>query len=146
MAVLLMILATLRREVNQFRQSRARVVAASAVTSATDGEPDVSDALAQQGILRCAAREGRSGKMARDLERSGPFFGVGGMAVSLFLYAYSAIALPSWLHTVLMPLLWLGLFVLACRWFTRRPKAVVVVPLLAVVAWFALVLGFGAGA
>lgn len=84
--------------------------------------------------------------MAHDLERSGPFIGVGGMAVALFLYGYTAIALPSWLHSVLMPLLWLALFVLACRWFTARPKAVVLLPLVAVAAWFGLVLGFGAGA
>ena len=84
--------------------------------------------------------------MAHNLERSGPFIGVGGMAVALFLYGYTAIALPSGLHSVLMPLLWLALFVLACRWFTARPKAVVLLPLVAVVVWFGLVLAFGAAA
>jgi hypothetical protein len=84
--------------------------------------------------------------VAHDLERSGPFVGVGGMTVALFLYGYTAIALPGWLHSVLMPLLWLGLFVLSCRWFTRHPKAVVLLPVAAVVAWFGLVLGLGPGA
>ncbi len=79
--------------------------------------------------------------MQHDLARPGPFIGVGGMVVALFLYAYTAIALPSWLHTVLMPLLWLALFVLSCRWFTRQPRAVVVLPVVAVVLWFALVVG-----
>jgi hypothetical protein len=75
-----------------------------------------------------------------NLEQSGPFIGVGGMAVAAFLYGYAAIALPSVLHSVVMPLLWLAIFVLACRWFTRRPVAIVALPVVAVVLWFGLLL------
>ena len=35
------------------------------------------------------------------------------MAVAAFLYGYAAIALPGSLHSVVLPLLWLALFVLA---------------------------------
>jgi hypothetical protein len=75
-----------------------------------------------------------------NLEKSGPFIGVGGMAVAAFLYGYAAIAIPSVLHSVVMPLLWLAIFVLTCRWFTRRPVAVVALPVVAVVLWFGLLL------
>ena len=80
--------------------------------------------------------------MKRDLERSGPFIGIGGLAVAAFLYGYSALALASVLHSVVMPLLWLAIFVLACRWFTRRPRAAVVLPAVAAVLWFALLVAF----
>ncbi len=79
--------------------------------------------------------------MKHDLEKSGPFIGIGGMFVALFLYAYAAIALPSWLHSVVMPALWLLLFALSCRWFTRRPRAVVLLPVIAIVLWFAILIG-----
>ena len=78
-----------------------------------------------------------------DLRQSGPFIGVGGVVVVAFLYAYVAIAFPSVLHSVVMPLLWLAILVLACRWFTRRPRAVVVLPVVAALLWFALLLAFG---
>ena len=78
--------------------------------------------------------------MKHNLEQSGPFIGVGGLAVALFLYGYSAIALPSIVNSVLLPLFWLTLFVLATRWFTRHPVRVVLLPVVAVVAWFAVML------
>ncbi|MEO5710204.1 MAG: hypothetical protein ABIQ59_10325 [Nocardioidaceae bacterium] len=78
--------------------------------------------------------------MQNNLEQSGPFLGVGGMAVAAFLYGYAAIAIPSVLHSLVMPVAWLAIFVLACRWFTRRPVAVVALPVLAVVLWFGLLL------
>lgn len=78
--------------------------------------------------------------MKHNLEQSGPFIGVGGLAVALFLYGYSAIALPSIVNSVLLPLFWLVLFVLATRWFTRHPVRVVWLPVVAVVAWFAVML------
>ena len=76
-----------------------------------------------------------------DFEQSGPFIGMGGLAVALFLYGYSAIALPGWLHSVVMPLLWLALFVLGIRWFSSHPVWVTVLPVVAIGAWFALMLG-----
>jgi hypothetical protein len=84
--------------------------------------------------------------VAHDLRESGPFIGVGGMTVAAFLYGYSAIASPSLLHSVGMPVFWLVLFGLSCAWFTRRPRAAVVLPVLAVVVWFALLVGLGARA
>ena len=81
--------------------------------------------------------------MARnDLRQTGPFIGIGGVVVVAFLYAYVAIAFASVLHSVVMPLLWLGIFVLACRWFTRRPRAAVVLPAVAAVLWFAVLVAF----
>jgi hypothetical protein len=68
--------------------------------------------------------------------------GVGGIAVAAFLYAYTALALPGVLHSVVMPLVWLVLLVVTCRWFTRRPRAVVAVPVVAVALWFVLVLAW----
>ena len=84
--------------------------------------------------------------MAHDLRESGPFIGVGGMTVAAFLYAYTAIASPSLLHSVGMPVFWLVLFGLSCAWFTRRPRAAVVLPVLAVAAGFAVLAGLGARA
>jgi hypothetical protein len=75
-----------------------------------------------------------------NLEQSGPFIGVGGLAVALFLYGYSAIAAPSIVNTALLPLFWLALFVLATRWFTRRPVHVIWLPVVAIVVWFAVML------
>ena len=69
-----------------------------------------------------------------------PFIGIGGLFVAAFLYGYSAIALPSWLHSLVMPVIWLVLFVLGTVWFTRRPKAVPVLAVLAFAAWFGLLL------
>jgi hypothetical protein len=79
-----------------------------------------------------------------NLDRSGPFIGIGGLAVAAFLYGYSAIVAPSWLHSVVMPLVWLAFFVVGCRWFTRRPVAIVALPAVAIVVWFGLLVGFAA--
>ena len=51
---------------------------------------------------------------------------------------------PGLLYSVVLPLAWLALFVLACRWFTRRPVAVVALPVVAVALWFGVLLGVGA--
>ena len=70
----------------------------------------------------------------------GPFIAAGGMAVAFFLYAYSAIARPSWVHSLVLPLVWLALLVVCLRWFSRRPRASVALPAVAVAVWFAAVL------
>jgi hypothetical protein len=75
------------------------------------------------------------------LEQSAPFLTIGGLASAAFLYGYSAIVLPSILNSVLLPLLWLALFAVATRWFTRRPRASLVLPVLAIVAWFTVLAG-----
>jgi hypothetical protein len=81
--------------------------------------------------------------MKHNLDKSGPFIGVGGMAVAGFLYGVAAIALPSLLHSVVMPLGWLVVFVVSCVWFTRRPVAVVLLPVVAIAVWFAVLRGLG---
>ncbi len=81
--------------------------------------------------------------MSHDLRQSGPFLAIGGMAVALFLYAYSAIALPSLLHSLVMPAFWLVLVVLCFRSLTSRPRAVLALPVVALVAWFATMLLLG---
>ena len=78
--------------------------------------------------------------VSEDVARSGPFLSIGGLAVAFFLYAWSAIALPSWLNSLVLPVFWLVLVVVAARWFTRRPRASVRLPVGAVVVWFAVVL------
>jgi hypothetical protein len=87
-------------------------------------------------------RQGRGGlrpsRRRQDLERSGPFLGLGGIAVAAFLYGYTAVAFPGLVHSLVMPLVWLAFFALTCAWFTRRPVAVAAVPVVAVVVWFAL--------
>jgi MFS superfamily sulfate permease-like transporter len=65
---------------------------------------------------------------------------IGAMAVAAFLYGYTAIALPSSLHSLVLPLVWLVLFIVACRWFSRRPRVVIALPALAILAWFAVTL------
>ena len=64
--------------------------------------------------------------------------------MAAFLYGYTAFVVPGLLFSVLLPLAWLALFVLACRWFTRRPVAVVALPVVAVALWFGVLLGVGA--
>ena len=83
--------------------------------------------------------------MKNNLEQSGPFIGVGGLAVALFLYGYSAIALPSIVNSVLLPLFWVVLLVLATRWFTRHPVRAIWLPVAAIVVWFAAMLLLPAG-
>ena len=78
--------------------------------------------------------------MKQELDKSGPFFAVGGLAVAFFLYAYSAIALPGGLNSLGLPLFWLALLVVATRWFTRRPKASMLLPVVAITVWFAAML------
>ncbi len=66
------------------------------------------------------------------------FFGMGLMACLLFLVLA---ATPAYgvLATVLLSVLWLVLFVLACGWFTRRPRWVPVVACLGLLAWLGTV-------
>ncbi len=78
--------------------------------------------------------------MKTNLEQSGSWIGMSGMAVAFFLYGYSAIVLPEVRTLVLLPLVWLVLFVLSCRWFMTRPYHVLVLPVVAVAVWFAAML------
>ena len=139
----LMILATLSREVNQFRQSRERVVVALHRCLGYAPPLHTSTSLVLQGKLVDSTPHRKARCVKHDLAKSGPFIGVGGMTVVAFLYGYTAIAFPSWLHTLVMPVLWLVLFVVSCAWFTRRPRAVVLLPVVAAVLWFVLLIASG---
>ena len=78
--------------------------------------------------------------MKTNLEQSGSWIGVGGMAVAFFLYAYSAIVLRDVVSVVVLPLVWLVLFILSCRWFMTRPYRVIALPVVAIGVWFAAML------
>jgi len=67
-----------------------------------------------------------------------PFVGMAGMAAAFFLYAASGLVAPVWALTLLM-FVWLALFVTACRWWTPHPTWVPLLPVAAVVFWFAAV-------
>jgi hypothetical protein len=75
-----------------------------------------------------------------NLDTSGPFIAIGGLAVVAFLYGYSAIALPGLVNSVLLPLFWLVLFGLACGWFTRHPRRTLLLPVVAAAVWFTVML------
>ena len=66
-----------------------------------------------------------------------PFVGMAGMAAAFFLYAASGLVAPFWAVVGLLGL-WLVMFVLACRWWTPHPKRTLLVPLIALVVWFAV--------
>jgi hypothetical protein len=67
-----------------------------------------------------------------------PFIGMAGMACAFFLYGASGLVAPWWGVTGLM-LIWLALFVQACRWWTPHPRRLVSLAVFAIVLWFALV-------
>jgi hypothetical protein len=100
----------------------------------------LTNALENKGKHPHTSREQEGVAVKNTLEKSGPFFALGGMSIALFLYAYSAIARAGLITSVLLPLLWLVLFALTCRWFTRRPATVVLVPVVTIALWFAVVL------
>jgi hypothetical protein len=66
-----------------------------------------------------------------------PFIAMMGMAGTFFLYAVSGLLAP-WYGVVLLMLVWVLLFVLACRWWTPHPIRTLWLPLVAVVVWFAV--------
>jgi hypothetical protein len=61
-----------------------------------------------------------------------------GMAAAFFLYAASGLVAPWW-GVVLLLLVWLVLFVVACRWWTPHPTRLPFLAVAAVVLWFAVV-------
>lgn len=65
-----------------------------------------------------------------------------GLVSALFLYGAGGLLAPWWV-VVLLVLVWLVLFGLACRWFTARPVAVAVLPVAAVGLWFAVMVSGG---
>ena len=66
-----------------------------------------------------------------------------GMAAVLFLYGASGLLAPWWAVVALL-VVWFALFVTACRWWTPRPTWVPLLPVLALVLWFAVMTAGGA--
>ena len=64
-----------------------------------------------------------------------PFVAMTGMAGCFFLYASSGLLAP-WYGVVLLLAIWVVLFVVACRWWTRHPRLTLLLPLFALVVWF----------
>lgn len=68
-----------------------------------------------------------------------------GMAAVFFLYAASGpLELAPWWGAVLLMVVWLALFVLACAWWTPHPDRLPFLPVVATVLWFAAVVAGGA--
>jgi hypothetical protein len=75
-----------------------------------------------------------------DLERSGSWIGVGGVAVAFFLYGYSAFVVRDVMSVVVLPFFWVALLVLGCRWFLTHPYRVLALPVVAFAVWFTAML------
>lgn len=63
-----------------------------------------------------------------------------GMACTFFLYAVSGLVAPWWAVVVLL-LVWVLLFVVACAWWTPHPGRLPWLALGTAVLWFASILG-----
>ena len=63
-----------------------------------------------------------------------------GIAVAFFLYGYSAFVLRDVLSIVVLPLIWIAIFVLGCAWFMKHPYRVLVLPAVVIGVWFAAML------
>lgn len=72
-----------------------------------------------------------------------PFAGMALMAAAFFLYAVSGLVAPGWAVVVLL-LVWAGLFVLCCAWWTPHPKRLVGVAVFAIALWFLTLVAGGA--
>lgn len=64
-----------------------------------------------------------------------------GLAAVFFLLAATptVVGAPWWVTAVLL-LVWAVALVQGCHWFVRRPRAVLALPVLLAVGWFAVVL------
>jgi hypothetical protein len=66
---------------------------------------------------------------------------MGALAPVFFLVAATPTVVHApWWVTALLLVAWVAALVQACRWFVRRPRAVLACPLLVAVTWFAVVL------
>ena len=63
------------------------------------------------------------------------------MACTFFLYAATPVVLPApWWVVACLLVLWTASLVLAVRWFTRRPRALLWLPAGLAVLWFVVLL------
>ena len=72
--------------------------------------------------------------MARQKVSPWGFVGMGGLACVLFL-DLGTVAVAPWWVTLLFLVLWLVLFALGARWFTRHPGWVPWLPLVGFAVW-----------
>ncbi len=72
-----------------------------------------------------------------------PFIGMALVATAFFPYAASGLVAPWW-GVVLLLLVWLACFVLACAWWTPHPDRLPWLGVSALVLWFVLVNAGGA--
>jgi len=78
--------------------------------------------------------------MARlNLRQSGSWIGAAGLACLLWLDIASLLFAP-WQLVVAMGVAWLVLFGLMIRWFTRRPYATLLLPVVGFGLWVAVAL------
>ena len=63
-----------------------------------------------------------------------------GLATTFFLYAASGLVAPWW-ATVVLLLVWVGLLVLAIRWWTPHPTWLVWLAAGSAVLWFVVLVG-----
>lgn len=78
--------------------------------------------------------------MKLNLEQSGSWIGMSGIAVTFFLYGYSAFVLRDMLSIVVLPVVWIVILALGCAWFMMHPYRVLVLPVVAVGVWFTAML------
>ncbi len=71
-----------------------------------------------------------------------PFIGMSMIAAALFLYGYSAVVVP-WYVFVALLLVWAFLLLVCLAWWSLHPERLPWVGALAVVIWFAVMLGGG---
>lgn len=74
-----------------------------------------------------------------------PFIAIGMVAVSFFLYAWSAVVVPGVVTRLLLPVLWVAMLVLTMRWFAPRPAWSLASAAVTVAVWFAVMYGGLAG-
>ena len=78
--------------------------------------------------------------MKLNLKQSGSWIGMSGIAVAFFLYGYSAFVLRDVLSVVILPLIWIVIFVLGCAWFMKYPYRVLLLPVVVIGVWFTAML------
>ena len=64
-----------------------------------------------------------------------------GLAATFFLFAATGTVVHApWWGVALLMLVWVAALVQVCRWFVRRPVAVLVLAVMLAIGWFAVVL------
>jgi hypothetical protein len=71
-----------------------------------------------------------------------PFAGLIGLACVAFFIGATPVAVGApWWAIAVLAVVWLGALLVAIAWFTTRPRAVVLLPVLVALLWLVAVLG-----